>query len=328
MGTITAQLSVRDPEERYANPDVVARFDTIRLEQEGPDRVLVSGIRGEPAPPSIKVCMNYMGGYKNSLTFLLTGHGQAKRRRRLPKKAFWGFVGGRGSIRRNLASTLPHGLDGRGRELLQPVLTVGARDEDENGRSAASSGTPPSRWLWPTTPASRLSTPAAALSPSASTGRRWCRLRGLTSRWSSATRGLPSVRHRGRAPSSLSPHPPPPPGEVPSGPTREVALGVVAGARSGDKGGNANVGFWVRSAAAYLWMQDFLTTERIRDLYPEARELRIERYELPNMLSLNFVIHGLLGDGVAASLRPDPQAKMLGEELRAKRVPVPASLLG
>jgi hypothetical protein len=123
------------------------------------------------------------------------------------------------------------------------------------------------------------------------------------------------------------PAPKPPAGEVAAGPTRTVPLGAVLGARSGDKGGNANVGFWARTPEAYLWMADFLTTERIREMYPEARDLRVERFELPNLLSLNFVIHGLLGEGVSASLRTDPQAKMLGEELRGISVPVPESLL-
>jgi hypothetical protein len=113
----------------------------------------------------------------------------------------------------------------------------------------------------------------------------------------------------------------------PSGPTRDVPLGTICGARSGDKGGNANVGVWVKSAAAYLWLEEFLTADRLKALLPEARALETERFAFPNILSLNFVVKGLLGDGVAASLRADPQAKSLGEYLRAKVVPIPAALL-
>jgi hypothetical protein len=111
------------------------------------------------------------------------------------------------------------------------------------------------------------------------------------------------------------------------GPTRDVPLGTICGARSGDKGGNANVGVWARDASAFEWLAAFLTADKLRDLIAEARELPVERYELPNLLALNFVIKGLLGDGVAASLRSDPQAKTLGEYLRAKVVPIPVSLL-
>src|SRR5262249_51679268 len=127
-------------------------------------------------------------------------------------------------------------------------------------------------------------------------------------------------------PSRVDP-PTAPSGPIPGGRTREAPLGTVCGARSGDKGGNANVGLWVRTPEAYRWLVDFLTADRLRALLPEARTLGVERHELPNLLSLNFVVQGLLGDGVAASLRSDPQAKSLGEYVPAKIVPIPETLL-
>jgi hypothetical protein len=107
-----------------------------------------------------------------------------------------------------------------------------------------------------------------------------------------------------------------------------VPLGSLVGARSGDKGGNANVGLWARDPAAFAWLREELTVQRFRALLPEAADLEIRRYELPNLAALNFVIVGLLGRGVAASARPDPQAKGLGEYLRSRLVDVPASLAG
>ena len=106
-----------------------------------------------------------------------------------------------------------------------------------------------------------------------------------------------------------------------------VALGRLAGARSGDKGGDANVGLWVRTDEAYAWLAAFLSVERFKELVPEAGPLEVRRYELPNLRALNFVVVGLLGEGVAASTRPDPQAKALGELLRAQVVEVPDELL-
>jgi len=115
---------------------------------------------------------------------------------------------------------------------------------------------------------------------------------------------------------------------APAGPTRNVPLGRVCGARSGDKGGNANVGVWTRTEAGYAWLRDFLTAERARQLLgPEAAQLPIEVHQLPNLRAINVVVHGLLGAGVASSTRPDPQAKGLGEYLRSRAVPVPESLL-
>ncbi len=111
------------------------------------------------------------------------------------------------------------------------------------------------------------------------------------------------------------------------GPVRDVPLGLLCGARSGDKGGDANVGQWATGPRAYTWLRDYLTTERLRDLLTEVADLPVDRYELPNLLALNFVIHGLLAPGVSATTRPDAQAKGLGEYLRSRIVPVPADLL-
>jgi hypothetical protein len=116
--------------------------------------------------------------------------------------------------------------------------------------------------------------------------------------------------------------------EVPGGPTVPIALGRVFGARSGDKGGNANLGVFARSGDAYAWLAEHLTVERLRQLLPEAADLRVERFELPNIWSVNFVIHGLLQEGVAASTRQDGQAKGLGEWLRARIVDLPLELVG
>ena len=111
------------------------------------------------------------------------------------------------------------------------------------------------------------------------------------------------------------------------GPHGDVPLGRLCGARSGDKGGDANVGLWATSPRAYAWLREYLTAGRLRDLLTEAADLPIDRYELPNLLALNFVIHGLLAPGVSATTRPDAQAKGLGEYLRSRLVPIPAHLL-
>ncbi|HSK37007.1 MAG TPA: exopolyphosphatase, partial [Actinomycetota bacterium] len=112
-----------------------------------------------------------------------------------------------------------------------------------------------------------------------------------------------------------------------TGPTVRAHLGAVFGARSGDKGGNANVGIWARDERAYRFLAGFLTVERFRELIPEAGRLPVERYEFPNLLAVNFVVVGLLGEGVSSSTRVDPQAKGLGEWLRARVVELPVELL-
>ncbi len=111
------------------------------------------------------------------------------------------------------------------------------------------------------------------------------------------------------------------------GSVRAVPLGRLFGTRSGDKGGNANLGVFARSADAFVWLDGFLTVEQLKKLLPEAAPMVVERYRLANIWSLNFVLHGLLGAGVAASDRQDPQAKSLGEWLRARVVNIPTELL-
>jgi hypothetical protein len=119
-----------------------------------------------------------------------------------------------------------------------------------------------------------------------------------------------------------------------AGPVRRAPLGRVAGARSGDKGGDANIGVWARhdpdperADALWHWLRATLTVERLRALLPECAELDVVRHELPNLRALNFVVTGLLGEGVAARHRFDPQAKGLGEWLRARHLDIPAAFL-
>jgi hypothetical protein len=117
------------------------------------------------------------------------------------------------------------------------------------------------------------------------------------------------------------------PDEFDDGPTTDLPLGTIVGTRSGDKGGHANLGVFVRTDVEYRWLSSFLTVSKLHELLPEATLGSIERFDLPNIASLNFVLRGFLDEGVAASVRSDPQAKALGEWLRARVVPIPQSLV-
>lgn len=322
VGTVTAQLLYEIGGPRYANPDVVARFDSVRLEQEGPDRVRVSGVRGEPAPPTTKVCINYEGGYKNETTWLISGL-DIDAKARLVEDGFWAHLGGREQFAET-RSTLRHGAADGGESFA--FLSLAARDPDEKrvGRRFFNAGIELALASYPGFKFVNSSRTAHA----------------ITIYWPALVSSS-CIEERVRIGEETITVAPPPASkaakplprsapatqDAPPEKIRVAPLGSVLGARSGDKGGNANVGFWARSAAVYDWMAGFLTVEKLRELYPEADPLNIERFELPNIMAVNFVIHGLLGEGVSASLRPDPQAKMLGEEIRARHVPIPAALL-
>ncbi len=106
-----------------------------------------------------------------------------------------------------------------------------------------------------------------------------------------------------------------------------MPLGVLLGARSGDKGGDANVGVWADEDDVAKWLQADFTTDVFRTLLPELAEFEVDRYPLPNLRAVNFVVHGILGWGVASNLRLDTQAKGLGELLRSRSIEVPAALV-
>ena len=326
VGTVTAQLLYEIGGPAYANPDVTARFDTIQVEQEGPDRVLVHGVRGEPPPPTTKVCINHAGGWKNSMTFILAGL-DIEEKARLAEGTLWDLVGGPAQFAESKV-TLRRGdqADPDSNEAAFAYLTIAVRDPDQQKVGRKFSGAaiemalasyPGFTGTGPPGDASQVGVFWPALVASEAVPHRVV-VGEATIDVPPVT--LPPAFTRPPAPATTLP-------PVASGATRRVALGVLCGARSGDKGGNANVGVWARTPQAYAWLASYLTIDRFKALIFEARELEVERYELPNLLALNFVVKGLLGDGVAASLRSDPQAKTLGEYLRAKLVDIPAALL-
>ncbi|WP_433239736.1 acyclic terpene utilization AtuA family protein [Streptosporangium sp. CA-135522] len=353
VGTVTAQLLYEIASPRYPGPDVVARFDTIRLEQQGPDRVRISGVRGEAPPDTLKVAVNYVGGYRNTMTMVLTGL-EIEAKARLAQEAIWSRVP------RDRFDQVHVELTPLGDTALLRITVMDA-DRRKAGRAFSSAVvetglasypgfyglTPPGDAspygvYWPTlVPAETVRArawldgreldipqtggrespdraaggqepggghPAAGrAAPVGSPETRWPEAGRPETRWPEAGRDGP--------------------GPVAGGPVVRAPLGTIVGARSGDKGGNANLGVWVRTAEQFAWLSGHLTVERLRELLPATAGLEIERFDLPNLHALNFVVHGLLGRGVAASPRLDAQAKALGEELRARRADIPRSLL-
>ncbi len=343
VGTVTAQLLYEIGGPRYLNPDVTARFDTIALEQQGPDRVLVTGTRGEPPPADLKVSMNYAGGYRNTMILVLEGLDVAAKAE-LAQRAIWARIpGGREAF-----ESVSVDLDGSDPTLLR--ITVMDPDRGRTGRafSAAVIETALASYpgLYSLTPPGDASSfgvfwPAAV---PASLIESRVFLDGAQV-WSGPSRAEPSpirllfagppaagasdAGPAGAEPAVAEPAGTEPAATEPGGGRRtvRVPLGTLAGARSGDKGGNANVGVWVRSPAAFAWLDGYLTAQRLAELVPSAAGLRIDRYRLPNLLALNFVVTGLLGRGVAASARLDAQAKALGEQVRAALADIPEDLV-
>ena len=323
VGTVTAQLLYEIAGPLYAGPDVVADFSTIALDQEGPDRVRISGVRGGPPSGQVKVALNMVGGYRNRMEFVLTGLD-------IEDKAALALDGLRDAMPVEPV-VLESGLvrldqpDAPTNEQAAALLRVTVKDPsaDVVGRAFSSAAVELALASYPgftLTSQPGNATPYGvywpSLVPAGEVEQVVVHADGRREVIPHTSPGPPLVSAQVDRPSAVA------------GQTRRVALGTVVGARSGDKGGNANVGFWARTDEASAWLLGWLDEPAFRRLLPEADGLAVSVFPLPNLRAVNVVVHGLLGEGVAASTRFDPQAKGLGEYLRSRLVDVPVGLLG
>ncbi|MGW3624240.1 acyclic terpene utilization AtuA family protein [Streptomyces sp. NPDC000880] len=339
IGTVTAQLLYETGGARYAGPDVTARLDTVRLAQEGHDRVRISGVRGEAPPPTLKVGLNRIGGWRNEVVFVLTGL-DIEAKARLVRDQLEDTLGKHrpADVRWELART--ERPDGDTEERASAYLRLVVRDSDPDRVGRAVSGAAIELALG-SYPGFHVTAPPGKGAPygvfeAAYVDAAEVPHTAVLPDGERSEMGVPPAEGRGRA---AVPAPvrtkevepvdsgPELPDALPDGPRRSAPLGLVAGARSGDKGADANVGVWARSDDAWRWLAHELTVDRFRALLPETAGLGVVRHVLPNLRALNFVVEGILGEGVAAQARFDPQAKALGEWLRSRYVDIPEVVL-
>jgi hypothetical protein len=323
VGTVTAQLVYEIDDARYAGPDVTTRLDTVSLRQAGPDRVEITGVRGEAPPPDLKVSCTTLGGYRNELTVVLTGL-DIEAKAALFRRQFEATPGtAPAEVTWSLARL--DTADAATQQQASALLSVVARDKDEKVAGRAFSKAAVELAL-SSYPGFFSATPPAGAQPYGV----------FTAGF--VPQGVPRhevVHDDGRVepiepPARTRPLEPLTGGpeiRLGPGPVRRAPLGTLAGARSGDKGGNANIGLWVRSDSAYPWLASLITEQTIRELLPETAALPIRITRFPGVRAVNVVVEGLLGAGVAYNARFDPQAKGLGEWLRSRHVEIPVTLL-
>jgi hypothetical protein len=370
VGTVTAQLLYEIAGPEYLGPDVTTHFDTIALAPDGEHRVAVTGVRGSPPPDTLKVALNDAGGYRNTMTLVLTGLDVEAKAARAEELLFE-VLGGRERFAdvdvRLLRFDRP---DAPTNEQAAAHLRITVKDPDPRkvgrafsnatmelalgGYAGFHTTTPPTaesafgvyrpaavprsavthtvvlpggeRRVIPDPPTAADATAADATAGDAAadaTAANGTAADATTAdaTTADATAALPTAAPPRTVAAAVA-------DATAAGPTVRAPLGRLAGARSGDKGGNANIGLWARDDAGYAWLAALLTADRVRELLgPEAAALPIDVHPLPNLRAVNVVVHGLLGDGVASSTRPDPQAKGLGEYLRSRVVDVPERLL-
>lgn len=330
VGTVTSQLLYEIGGARYAGPDVVARFDTIELEQAGPDRVRISGVRGEAPPDTLKVATNELGGWRNSVSVALTGL-DIEAKARFAETAFWERCPFAPDDFDEVASRIVRSdrADGVTQEEATAVwrLTVKDRDRDKVGRAFSDAFVHTGLASIP-----GLYSPSGGPSGASEFG-----IYRPATVSTAAVRSSVTIDDETFSVASQPPGPAPTPlAEIDDaqrslgaadGELVTVPLGAIVGARSGDKGGAANVGVFARSDEVWDWLDAALTVDKLRELLPETADLVVHRHRFPKLRALNFVIERLLGDGVAASTRQDAQAKAVGEWLRSRPVTVPAGLV-
>jgi Acyclic terpene utilisation family protein AtuA len=324
VDTVTAQLLYEITGARYANPDVTARMDTIELSADAADRVRISGVVGEPPPPTLKVSLNSIGGFRNAMTFVLTGLDIEEKAELVRRQLEAALTVKPAELEWTLARTEHPDADTE--ETASALLRCVVRDPDPAnvGRQFSSAAVE----------LALASYPGFTVTAPPGDGQVY----GVfTAGYVDATK-VPHVAVHADGTGTYIPcatetldltpaDPPPLPEPLPAGPTRRVPLGRIAAARSGDKGGSANVGVWVRTDEQWRWLANTLTVELLKKLLPETAELPVTRHLLPNLRAVNFVIDDILGQGVAYQARFDPQAKGLGEWLRSRHVDIPERLL-
>ncbi|MEU9487315.1 acyclic terpene utilization AtuA family protein [Streptomyces decoyicus] len=325
-GTVTAQLLYETSGARYAGPDVTARLDTVRLTEDGPDRVRIDGVRGEAPPPTLKTGLTRLGGWRNEVTFVLTGldvTAKAVLVRRQMEAAFDAAGNRPAEVRWTLARTDRDDADVQEEASALLRLVVRDADQDAVGRVVSGAAIELALASYPgfhvTAPPGK-GTPYGVFEAVAVDATEVPHRAVLADGTRVEIQPGSDARELERLPD------PPLPEPLPPGATRRGPLGRVAGARSGDKGGSANVGVWARTDQAWRWLAHELTVERFRELLPETAGLPVDRHVLPNLRALNFVVDGLLGEGVAAQARFDPQAKAVGEWLRSRHMDIPEVL--
>ena len=327
-GTVTAQLLYEISSPDYMNPDVIGHFDSLVLEDLGKDRVLVSGCTGEAPNDSHKVCINLAGGYRNGMELILTGLDIEKKAETFVT-ALFDLLGGKeqfDDVTIDLHRT--DKIDPMTHEEAMAILRIDLKSKDPKlvGRLFTAkiielalanypgffSKTPPG-----------LETPFIRYWPALIDSKHVyekIHFSGEEHMIRPTCIDYPDQMTKRNAVNI----------EIEKASYNEyenIPLGRIIGARSGDKGGCANLGVWTKTNEAYSFIYHYLTVKQLRKLLPDLNDYEIERYDFPNIKSLNFYIKGILEDGASSNTKVDALAKSLGEYLRAKYVNVPKQLL-
>jgi len=327
VGTVTAQLLYEISSPAYINPDVISHFDTLEINQIGPDRVRVSGCRGSNPPGKHKVCINLATGYRNGMDLVLTGLDIEAKAKTITDTLFHS-VGGKDQfdeVSVNLYRTDKKNPNSNEEAMATLSISVKSRNPDLVGRLFSAKIIELSLANYPgffSAGTGKKPGPVISYWPALIDSKHikeYVHVDGKTLEIEPTSQLQFEENYYQKQPVTIE--------LAPQGEMDEISFGRLFGARSGDKGGCANIGVWAKTDLAFSFLYNFLSVEKLKELMPDLNKYSIDRYELPNINSLNFYIHGILEDGVSSNNRMDGQAKSLGEYLRAKTISVPKIII-
>ena len=327
VGTVTAQLLYEISSTEYLNPDVTGHFNTLKMEQIDDDRVMISGCKGSPPPATHKVCINLAGGYRNGMELILTGLDIEEKAETLTD-ALFDSLGGKEQFDEVIIDLIRQDKnDPDTHEEAMALLRIIIKSDNPKlvgriftakvvelalanypgwfSKDAIGSGTPFIVY-WPTLIDSKYVKETVHIDDKETEILPTNQLKLADSEKPNVDIIVPDFNVVE---------------------TEEIYFGRLIGARSGDKGGCANLGVWVKSDEAYSFLYHFLTVQKLKELLSDLTDYKIERFDFPNLKAVNFYIHGILGDGASSNTKVDALAKSLGEYLRAKKVNIPKELL-
>ncbi|KAE8377931.1 hypothetical protein BDV26DRAFT_304669, partial [Aspergillus bertholletiae] len=331
VDTVKAQLVYEIQGPNYLNPDVVARLEDVRIDEEATNRVRVTGVKGGPPPPTTKLAVCSFGGYQAEMSTFAVGL-DIKDKVELQRKQILDYLDQSrfSTIAIDAYGSVPEDPKSQKETTVMIRHFVQAPTKEAIGHFTEAfmfcamqgyGGFHPNMDMRTLAPKPYIRYFPARFQQSALKVR--AHVEGeppieveLVAKTESFD-GQPS--YETSDPADLQSF----------GPTRRAPLGSIVLARSGDKGGNANVGLWVRNADEWAWLRTFLSTQRFKELLGDdyQPEYRVERFELPHLHAVHFVTYGILQEGVSSSSIIDGFAKSFGEFVRARQVDIPVQFL-
>jgi hypothetical protein len=323
-GTVTAQLLYEISSPKYLSPDVIAHFDSLKIEDLGDDKVFISNVKGSPPTNKHKACINLAGGYKNSMELIVTGLDIEEKARIFTDELFRS-LGGKDEfddvsiqlIRTDKKEPLTN-------EEAMAILKIDVKSSspEKVGRIFSA----------------KVIELALANYPGWTAQSEIKQASPFISYWPALvdSKNVKEKLHFNNESEviEIEKHQEQPINlekinidEYVSKDIEKINFGRIFGTRSGDKGGCANLGVWAKDASSYSYLYHFLTVEQLKKLLPDLECFEIERYELPNIFALNFYVKGILENGVSSNNRKDGQAKSLGEYLGTKLIDCPKEFI-